>query len=197
MQSSDMTTPTRANQGAFSTNGLPEKRAIRFNPHVAVQGDPAASWDIANGMKKLNLDDGGVAKDHTRGGSSDSSADSAPIVTPVPGKEVHDIHIGTAKKLPTFTPGAPLHAAGPASQTRPASLPPGYPYRGPNAPVTLGGRDEILQVDYTLQPRHFIPSSIASSPAASVHSQPQTRANATSPQHLARRHSYLLGCRPV
>jgi hypothetical protein len=184
MQSSDMTAPTRANQGAFS-NGLPEKRGIRFNPHVTVQGDPAAQWDITNGMKKLSLDDGGVAKDHARGGSSDSSADSAPIVTPVPGKEANDIHVGPTKKPPTFTPGAPFQAAGgPASQPRPANLPPGYPYRGPNAPVTLGARDEILQVDYNLQPRHFIPSSIASSPAASVHSQPQARttgANATSP----------------
>ena len=181
-----MTAPTRANQGPFS-NGLPEKRGIRFNPHVTVQGDPAAQWDIANGMKKLSLDDGGVAKDHTRGASSDSSADSAPIVTPVPGKEANDIHVGTTKKPPTFTPGAHFQVAGgPAfqTQTRPPNLPPGYPYRGPNAPVTLGGREEILQVDYNLQPRHFIPSSIASSPAASVHSQPQARtsgANATSP----------------
>ena len=184
MQSSDnMTAPTRANQGAF-TNGLPEKRGIRFNPHVTVQGDPAAQWDIANGMKKLSLDDGGAAKDHARAASSDSSADSAPIVTPVPGKEANDIHVGSTKKPPTstFTPGAHFQVAGgPASQIRPANLPPGYPYRGPNAPVTLGGRDEILQVDYNLQPRHFIPSSIASSPAASVHSQPQARATATSP----------------
>jgi hypothetical protein len=183
MQSSDMTAPTRANQ-PFS-NGLPEKRGIRFNPHVTVQGDPAAQWDIANGMKQLSLDDGGVAKDHARGASSDSSADSAPIVTPVPGKEANDIHVGTTKKPPTFTPGAHFQVAGgPPFQTRPTNLPPGYPYRGPNAPVTLGGRDEILQVDYNLQPRHFIPSSIASSPAASVHSQPQPRttgANATSP----------------
>ena len=184
MQSSDMTAPTRANQGPFP-NGLPEKRGIRFNPHVAVQGESAVQWDIANGMKKLSLDDGGGAKDHTRGASSDSSADSAPIVTPIPGKEANDIHIGTTKKPLTFTPSPSFQAAGgPASQTRPANLPPGYPYRGPNAPVTLGGRDEILQVDYNLQPRHFIPSSIASSPAASVHSQPQPRAtaaNATSP----------------
>jgi len=181
MQSSDMTAPTRA---TFS-NGLPEKRGIRFNPHVTVQGDPAAQWDIANGMKKLSLDDGGVAKDHARGASSDSSADSAPIVTPVPGKEANDIHVGTTKKPPTFTPGGHFQVAGgPAFQTRPTNLPPGYPYRGPNAPVTLGGRDEILQVDYNLQPRHFIPSSIASSPAASVHSQPQARTtgtNTTSP----------------
>lgn len=184
MQSTDMTAPTRANQGTFG-NGLPEKRGIRFNPHVTVQGDPAAQWDITNGMKKLNLDDGGVPKDHTRGGSSDSSADSAPIVTPIPGKEANEIHVGATKKPPTFAPGAPFQAAGgPTSQPRPANLPSGYPYRGPNAPVTLGGRDEILQVDYNLQPRHFIPSSIASSPAASVHSQSHARttsASATSP----------------
>jgi len=101
---------------------------------------------------------------HRRDSASDSSSSSAPVVTPVPSKDADSANVHPTSAYS----GTP----------QPAHVPPGYQYRGPNAPVTIGKPDEVLQVDYNLQPRHFIPSSISSPQPGNTGPTNGARANA-------------------
>ena len=118
------------------------------------------SWDsvhaLTDSMQKMNVRSTPTAGSKQRRGSqSDSSSESAAIVTPVPSKDVESVNGKDASK----GQASQLHG----NQYQSPHVTPGYnQYRGPMAPGALGKPDEVLQVDYNLQPRHFIPGSMTS-----------------------------------
>jgi Zinc finger C-x8-C-x5-C-x3-H type (and similar) len=128
-------------------------------------GTPAGrqpSWDsvhaLTDSMQKMNVRGPPApgAPKQRRGSQSDSSSESAAIVTPVPSKDVESVNGKDASKAQAVQ----LHG----NQLQAQHVTPGYQYRGPMAPGALGKPDEVLQVDYNLQPRHFIPGSMTSPP---------------------------------
>lgn len=135
-----------------------------------------SSWDsvhaLTDSMQKMNVRSTPTAPPKQRRGSqSDSSSESAAIVTPVPSKDAESTNGKDASK----GQASQLHG----NQYQSPHVTPGYQYRGPMAPGALGKPEEVLQVDYNLQPRHFIPSSMTSPPT--MNNGPTARANQPSP----------------
>ncbi|KAG8843709.1 hypothetical protein FRB91_003168 [Serendipita sp. 411] len=151
-----------------SKNGpfLSDKRGFQYG---AVGRQP--SWDsvhaLSESMQKMAVHSNPTPPVKPRRGSqSDSSSESAPVVTPLPSKDVDSNGTDVPKK--------PIHQGNIASY-QPPPMAPGFQYRGP---TTSGKPDEGLQVDYNIQPRHFIPGSMTSSPPI-ANNGPGPRANPT------------------
>ncbi|KAG8775901.1 hypothetical protein FRC15_000259 [Serendipita sp. 397] len=151
-----------------SKNGpfLSDKRGFQYG---AVGRQP--SWDsvhaLSESMQKMAVHSNQTPPVKPRRGSqSDSSSESAPVVTPLPSKDVDSNGTDVPKK--------PIHQGNIASY-QPPPMAPGFQYRGP---TTSGKPDEGLQVDYNIQPRHFIPGSMTSSPPI-ANNGPGPRANPT------------------
>ncbi|KAG8808696.1 hypothetical protein FRC17_003824 [Serendipita sp. 399] len=153
-----------------SKNGpfLADKRGLQYG---VVGRQP--SWDsvhaLSESMQKMAVRSNPTPPAKPRRGSqSDSSSESAPIVTPVPSKDVDSNNPDTPKK--------PIPQANIASYQSPPMVP-GFQYRGPVTPAAAGKPEEVLQVDYNLQPRHFIPGAMTNSPPTA--NGPVPRANPT------------------
>lgn len=150
---------------------MTDKRGMQYGSSVPRQ----QSWDsvqaLTDSMHKMNVRNSPVGKARQKPGSqSDSSSESAPVVTPVPAKDADSVNnLDSAKgQQPAQLHGSQYqlpHGAG------------GYPYRGINNPLAGGKSEEVLQVDYNLQPRHFIPSGMTSSPP-SINNTPTSRPTA-------------------
>lgn len=119
------------------TDGM-QKMSVRNTPNAAGAGA------AANGAKQR------------RGSHSDSSSESAAIVTPVPSKDIDAVNGKDASK----GQASQLHG----NQYQSPHTTTGFQYRGSMPPGALGKSDEVLQVDYNLQPRHFIPGTMTSTP---------------------------------
>lgn len=146
---------------------MTDKRGTQFASTVGRQ----PSWDsvhaLTDGMQNLNVrGNAPLATKPRRGSHSDSSNESAPVATPVPSKDMGSNGVDTSK-----APGSHFNGASYQGQNVPA----GYPFRGTNPPGGMGKSDEVLQVDYNLQPRHFISGVIAASPPSNA-SAPAPRA---------------------
>ncbi|CAG8541379.1 12001_t:CDS:2 [Acaulospora colombiana] len=147
---------------------MTDKRAMQYGSSVPRQ----QSWDsvqaLTDSMHKMNVRNSPVGKAKQKPGSqSDSSSESAPVVTPVPAKDADSVNnLESAKgQQPAHLHGSQYQGAG------------GYQYRGMNNPLGGGKPEEVLQVDYNLQPRHFIPSGMTSSPP-SINNTPVSRPTA-------------------
>ena len=149
---------------------MSDKRGLSYGAPAGRQ----PSWDsvhaLADSMQKMNVRSPPAASGapkQRRESQSDSSSESAAIVTPIPSKDVEPVN---GKEGPEGQ-GPQLQG----NQYQPQHVTPSYQYRGPIAPGTLGKQDEVLQVDYNLQPRHFIPGSITSPPM--MNNGPPPRSN--------------------
>lgn len=195
-----MSTPT-----AKTATYMTEKRPLHHAQFSASQTTGRqASWDsvhaLSDSMQKMSVRSPPTPvhsnnnPKQRRGSQSDSSSDSPHIVTPVPSKDVESAGGATQNVMdphkaqsPSQMPTSQYSQYYNGSTQAPAGnhVPPGYQYRGPNAPVTIGKPDEILQVDYNLQPRHYIPGSLSASSTLASSNGPATAPRTNAGQGFA------------